>query len=729
VVGTTTSNLSMRIGADRKILFDGTYFWAFYCDGSNVVYEKSANGTTWTGAATTVLTEAGSRGFGIWEDGTYVWVAAYTGTDGSVSERRITISNETLGSVRSVSVGTGKEYNPQIVKDSSGYLWLKSEDTNPSFYATRSASPNDDSAWDTTTTLGAESGDYGDAMLIPLTSGKVMAVYFSATNVMSYRVYDSGWSSPQTVVDGDLASRLSGDWGNQHYFSAVADSSGNVHLIYLTSQSPAGHLHYTYWNGSSWSAPTDAYDTGGLKYPTLSIDMRNNELYAFWVQFDYDPYYLIQYKKKTSSGWDSSPTYWQEYLGSPIQLSSSYSDDSKIGIFWQEGTAGPYEVKFDFLNLPKWSYTTGATSLAPPSVIPASGIVLTGGNNTDVCGMSASNGTEAWTPYNTGGTIQSRSPIASVKISSVSTPIAYSCSSDNYLYAINASTGSLIFSKNLGVPLQGSVTGQKNLNIAGVHATNTDKWVIFVGTYDNTTTSANKIYALDAVTGDILWTYTGGGANPNLDIISSTPAIDSSINTAYFTSYSAGGTSQPSLWALNTTNGTLRWSKNLGNISSSPSLPSGNVYVGTNSGYLYKYRSQTSDPGSYIWQYDASSGGNIVGFPWYTSGKVYFATTTTGRVYSVIDNGASVSANTSWGGGAGYVSIASPTAPLVVRDINKAYVGSGNCCLYELNLTDGTISGIRTIGSTVGAPALDTSTGYILAGATNGKIYSFSAPF
>jgi eukaryotic-like serine/threonine-protein kinase len=65
--------------------------------------------------------------------------------------------------------------------------------------------------------------------------------------------------------------------------------------------------------------------------------------------------------------------------------------------------------------------------------------------------------------------------------------------------------------------------------------------VIYIGSYDH------KLYALDAVTGDILWTYTTGGG-----------------------------------------------------IAYSPTVANGMVYVGSNDGNIYAFKSSTSSPSSAV---------------------------------------------------------------------------------------------------------------------------------
>src|SRR5437762_11440142 len=97
---------------------------------------------------------------------------------------------------------------------------------------------------------------------------------------------------------------------------------------------------------------------------------------------------------------------------------------------------------------------------------------------------------------------------------------------------------------------------------------------------------------------------SGGGTNPNMDIISSTPYPDFINNVVWVTSRGAGGTTQPSVWKLNATNGTLAsgtatW--NLGDVDSSP-VPNADgsfIYVGTNAGTLQAIKVSTGGVSPY----------------------------------------------------------------------------------------------------------------------------------
>ncbi len=79
----------------------------------------------------------------------------------------------------------------------------------------------------------------------------------------------------------------------------------------------------------------------------------------------------------------------------------------------------------------------------------------------------------------------------------------YIGSNDNNLYAFNASTGALLWSYTTG----GEITGAP----AVVHG------IVYLGSMDG------KLYALKAKTGTLLWSYTTAGS------IQGSPAISNSV--------------------------------------------------------------------------------------------------------------------------------------------------------------------------------------------------------
>ncbi len=365
-----------------------------------------------------------------------------------------------------------------------------------------------------------------------------------------------------------------------------------------------------------------------------------------------------------------------------------------------------------------WIYTTGATTLAPPGVLPiAPSTVYTGSGDTRVHGFSAGDAKLLWTPVTTGAAVQARTPIAYFDGSWC----VLAGSLDSCVYKINPTTGFSDWSVSLGVGnmVLGKIAGQ-----AGVVTSGGTKNLIFAGTYNTSTQTGNFLRALDASSGGTVWTFSPG----NLDVIPGSPAVHPASNTLYFTSMSANGV-QPSVWAVDSRDGTLKWSASIGDVSGSCALNSaGNtLYVGNSAGVLRAYNAAD---GTLKWSRTLDSGYAIYGAPWAYGGKLYVASNG-GKVWCVIDNGATSSLNAAWGSGAGYTPVAGPSQPCLWETAGKLYVGSSDGKLYQLNMSDGAKdpSGGYALGFTVGDPALDVTRSWLYVGANDGRVYAVSIPF
>src|SRR5438876_7648912 len=105
-----------------------------------------------------------------------------------------------------------------------------------------------------------------------------------------------------------------------------------------------------------------------------------------------------------------------------------------------------------------------------------------------------------------------------------------------------------------------------------------------------------------------------------MDLISSTPYVDYTTNVVWVTSRAAGDitNTQPSVWKLNASNGTLAggtatWKLNDVDSSPVPNADGAFIYVGTNAGTLKAIK--VSD-GTVATHTPSSGTGAIKGMPW-----------------------------------------------------------------------------------------------------------------
>jgi outer membrane protein assembly factor BamB len=243
--------------------------------------------------------------------------------------------------------------------------------------------------------------------------------------------------------------------------------------------------------------------------------------------------------------------------------------------------------------------------------------------------------------------------------------------------------------------------------------------VIFAVTRNSSTTN-NKVFALRAKDGTVLWTFNGAGAY-SVDYIVGMAAVDYVRNRLYVASRAGASGTQSSLWVINTLDGALVQSFNLGHLETSPtpSYDGTTLYVGNTAGDLYAINLATL---TVKWASPAALGTRINGFVWEaftTFGRLYF-TTADGNVRCVQDNGTSASACSGWT----LSNVAGASTPLL---LDKLFVGSSDGKVHQINLTTGTdekqFPAATTLdGTTVGDVSTETGN-EIFVGTSGGKIF------
>jgi outer membrane protein assembly factor BamB len=161
----------------------------------------------------------------------------------------------------------------------------------------------------------------------------------------------------------------------------------------------------------------------------------------------------------------------------------------------------------------------------------------------------------------------------------------------------------------------------------------------------------------------------------------------------------------------------------LGNISGSPVLRNGRVYVGTDAGEVVSI--------------DANAGGGVNAqplgdgpvrgfvFPDRGSNDVYVSTDS--KVWRLTDTGTSWTIQ--WSGG---VSVPSPSPPLLRPGSTHVYVGGSDGKLYQIAVATGAVRSLALDydpgGFVVGAPSYDTGFDLVLVGSVRGVFYAVQVP-
>ena len=317
----------------------------------------------------------------------------------------------------------------------------------------------------------------------------------------------------------------------------------------------------------------------------------------------------------------------------------------------------------------------------------------------------------------------------------VSDGVVFIGSDDCNIYALNATTGVLIWKYQ---------TEDWVRSTPAVHGK-----IVYVASQDG------YVYALHADNGTLKWKYGPAGGFQ----LSSSTVEDGRLYVA-----SAFGDGDPRLVALNIENGTLAWEKPLSS-QSTPALADGIVYIGTNGwkGELKVYALNETD-GSIIWQYDYYDHVNgqeefFNTSPTVANGIVYIASGhTSGRIHAL-------NASTGeliWMYESGYVSWSSPaiahgivyigsysdynvyaldartgdliwkyptgnhidySSPAITDEV--VYICSSDGYLYALNATSGLLLWKYPVGQGT-SPAV--AEGKVFVGSGNGNVYSFTSP-
>ncbi len=148
---------------------------------------------------------------------------------------------------------------------------------------------------------------------------------------------------------------------------------------------------------------------------------------------------------------------------------------------------------------------------------------------------------------------------------------------NNRFYALNSTTGSQIWSIDVGAPMVSSAAIEDG--------------VVYIGVTWNGRNG--YVEALNATNGEIIWQF------PTDSGIESSPVVVNGV--VYIGSY------RGYVYALNASNGDLKWSYlTTAEVYASPSIVSGTLYVGSLDGYVYALN---SDDGTLLW---ASHVGNQV---------------------------------------------------------------------------------------------------------------------
>ncbi len=354
-VGTSSSSLATRYNFQRKVFYANGRFWAFYSDGSDMVFRTSTTGAEGEWSNATVVREASDG------DMFSVWYERRNSTDYLHYSSNHYQKNKPLKYRRGVLNANGtitwsaaeQDAVPAtanvlykysfICVDSGGYPWIAylQDAATDTPYVTKSST--NDGTWSTATGFPYEltntTGTY-QAMVIPLSGSKVYAMYGMSNYITRGKLYNgTAWSGEENCTQNNVSEF----YGS----SAAADENDNIHYVYLTY---SGN-NVTYGNRTtSWQSEVIVQASqNSTSYPSINIHQDTGDLRVFW--FYNNTVYMK--KRTTAGGWGSleQPSGGARTSPQTDTLTCYYqANGGKIGWIWTEGSS-PYTVMHGHISI------------------------------------------------------------------------------------------------------------------------------------------------------------------------------------------------------------------------------------------------------------------------------------------------------------------------------------------------------------------------------------------
>lgn len=271
---------------------------------------------------------------------------------------------------------------------------------------------------------------------------------------------------------------------------------------------------------------------------------------------------------------------------------------------------GVYDSPAPSLAATKWKFRTNGPVISTPAVV--GGVAYVGSADTFLYAIRISDGSEIW---------KARTGLAVHSSPAVAGGLVYVASRDGSIYAFDAASGEVRWTFATG--------GERRFTAPGIHGiqprteTMPDPFdvflssptvvggTVFIGSGDH------NVYALDAATGAVRWTFETG------DVVHATPAVVDGVVyigswDAYF--YALDAATGRMIWRFETGRDTATY--NQVGVASSAAVADGVVVFGCRDGHFYAVDAAT---GRRTWAEDNAMGW-VIASPAVRDGVVYFPT-------------------------------------------------------------------------------------------------------
>lgn len=266
-------------------------------------------------------------------------------------------------------------------------------------------------------------------------------------------------------------------------------------------------------------------------------------------------------------------------------------------------------------------------------------------------------------------------------------------SEDNYVYCLNATTGTFIWKFKGEAPMV-YTQGQYHPNRASPAISNGK---VYIGSIDD------YIYCLNETSGAVIWRY-----QTDDDLYSFVAVTEGKVFT---------GSADFNLYCINADTGALIWKYNTGNWPFNPAVAYGKVFAGSHDQFF----ALDANTGTMLWNYTASS--VISDSPAVADGIVYFADggSPQGWAGSQIHCLDAASGTIIWSCDAPPAVFSSPAVAY-----GRVFIGGWDKNILCLNPADGAVIwSYPTVGPVASSPAI--ADGKLYIGSNDGYIYCLNA--
>ena len=384
-----TISLATGRSPGKQLVYDGTYWWAFYqkSTGANTLYYAySSDLQSWTETSTALGETVQNDGNEIslaYDMGINVVVVSYYATNrryvrymrGNISGTSITWSSNSYYVVATAQYG-GSSGNPQrVLIDSSSKVIVLHDDGGGNGYPHRSTNNISTSFSDSQNDWSGigtyQSGEGGDKLvgyqqsnfitdvgsqnyLLIMNDDGTNGTYQPYRGVRWNKWNGTAWVHLQGIYfDSTLTKQMTQN------FSTVALSSNCIYHLGQNSDSTLGLYKFTDGSPGSWTSltapswPTDGVKVGSPNSGSVALATFNGtELWAFVIRGDANN--TISYNKYTvgTDSWDG----WADLVTSSatrdfIQTPVSPATDT-IPVIWTEVNGSNYDIKVATLSTP-----------------------------------------------------------------------------------------------------------------------------------------------------------------------------------------------------------------------------------------------------------------------------------------------------------------------------------------------------------------------------------------